>query len=984
MPGRILTDRERERLEQFPAQIAPSDLITYFTLSSAQLDLVYQHRGDCNRLGFALQLLTLRYLGFCPDRLTTVPADVVAYVAKQLNTTPESLVDYGKRAQTRTDHFQKIQAYLGFRSAKLKELRALAGWLLARALEHDKPMLLLQLACERLYYLKIVRPGVTVLERMVVTARGRAQQHIFRRLKPVLTPHQSFLDGLLVRDMSLGCTPLTWLRRNATSNSPPAIRNALAKLAFLRQQGVPDWDISCLTPNRLKFLAQLGKRSTNQALQRASQERRYPILIAFCRQGYQEITDEIIDLYNRCLAETYARARRDLDQFRLTVATTLNEKLRLFQEIGKIVLDAQVTDEQVRANIYQRIPPQQLQAAIEECKQLVRPVNDTYFDFLGNRYGYIRQFASDFLAAFTFHSNLQPNSLLDAIALLRNLNVEGKRKLPENIPLTFVPAKWRAYVTDFSGQIIRRYYELCVLWELRSALRSGNIWLEHSRRYTNPESCLIPKEQWVTLRPEVCQLLRVPETGTLRLQQLNTQLEEQLRQLNQTIKGNKFLRIETGELVISPLKAENLPESSKALQQRLGKRLPRVDLTELFIEIDGLTNFSRHLEHIDGSTIQTEESRIYLYAAILAQACNLGLTRMAQIADLSHERLLWYTNWYLREDTLRAANNAIVNFQYHQPLSQYWGGGTLSSSDGQRFPASVKNAKAVALPRYFGYGRGLTFYTWTSDQFSQYGTKVTPTTVRDATYVLDEILDNETELPIIEHTTDTAGYTELVFALFDLLGLQFSPRIRDLGDQRLYRINHDQVYKNLELLLKGTINSELILNRWDDMLRLAGSLKQGWVTASLLISKLQSYPQQNALTRSLQEYGRLIKTIFILRYLESEEYRRRINTQLNKGETLHSLRRFLFFAHSGQIRSSQDEDLTNQASCLNLVTNAVVTWNTVYMTAAINQLKAESLPISEADIVHLSPARYEHINPYGKYRFDLAKNLYRQQLRPLR
>jgi TnpA family transposase len=256
--------------------------------------------------------------------------------------------------------------------------------------------------------------------------------------------------------------------------------------------------------------------------------------------------------------------------------------------------------------------------------------------------------------------------------------------------------------------------------------------------------------------------------------------------------------------------------------------------------------------------------------------------------------------------------------------------------------------------------------------------------VRDATYVLDEILDNEIELPIIEHTTDTAGYTELVFALFDLLCLQFSPRIRDLGDQRLYRINHDQVYKNLEPLLKGTINSELILNRWDDMLRLAGSLKQGWVTASLLISKLQSYPQQNALTRSLQEYGRLIKTIFILRYLESEEYRRRINTQLNKGETLHSLRRFLFFAHSGQICSSQDEDLTNQASCLNLVTNAVVTWNTVYMTAAINQLKAESLPISEADIVHLSPARYEHINPYGKYRFDLAKNFYRQQLRPLR
>ena len=108
-------------------------------------------------------------------------------------------------------------------------------------------------------------------------------------------------------------------------------------------------------------------------------------------------------------------------------------------------------------------------------------------------------------------------------------------------------------------------------------------------------------------------------------------------------------------------------------------------------------------------------------------------------------------------------------------MSRHWGGGTLSSSDGQRFPVSGKVRNATALPRYFGYGKGVTFYTWTSDQFSQYGTKVIPATVRDATYVLDEILDNETELPILEHTTDTAGYTEIVFALFDLLGLQFSP-----------------------------------------------------------------------------------------------------------------------------------------------------------------------------------------------------------------
>ena len=155
------------------------------------------------------------------------------------------------------------------------------------------------------------------------------------------------------------------------------------------------------------------------------------------------------------------------------------------------------------------------------------------------------------------------------------------------------------------------------------------------------------------------------------------------------------------------------------------------------------------------------------------------------------------------------------------------------------------------------------------------------------------------------------------------------------------------------------------------------------MTASLLISRLQSYRRQNALARALQEYGRLVKTAFILRYLESEQLRRRINTQLNKGESLHSLREFLFFAHRGKIRRKQEEEQVHQATCLNLLTNSVIAWNTVYMSAVIERLRIEGHPIQEADLAHLSPCRYEHINPYGKYGFE-AKDLGGAKLRPLR
>jgi TnpA family transposase len=311
-----------------------------------------------------------------------------------------------------------------------------------------------------------------------------------------------------------------------------------------------------------------------------------------------------------------------------------------------------------------------------------------------------------------------------------------------------------------------------------------------------------------------------------------------------------------------------------------------------------------------------------------------------------------------------------VNYHHTLPLSQTWGSGTLSSSDGQRFPISGKNRHARRMPPPLSYGMGVTFYSWTSDQLSQYGTKFVPVTVRDATYVHDELCNNETELPIREHTTDTVGATEIIFALFDLLGFRFAPRLRDLNDRRLF--------------IPRRINRPQILDWWDEMVRAEGSIKLGWVTASLLVQKLQAYPQQNALAHALQEYGRLARTLHILRWYAYPEERRRFLRQLNKGEALHDLRAFLIVVNKGQLRQSRGEALTHQALCLNLVTNAVIVWNTVYMAAVVEQLKHEGYPVQDSDLSHVWPTRYAHINVYGKYHFNVEEAHTRKGLRPLR
>ena len=105
---------------------------------------------------------------------------------------------------------------------------------------------------------------------------------------------------------------------------------------------------------------------------------------------------------------------------------------------------------------------------------------------------------------------------------------------------------------------------------------------------------------------------------------------------------------------------------------------------------------------------------------------------------------------------------------------------------------------------------------------------------------------------------------------------------------------------------------------------------------------------------------------------------------MNKGEALHDLRAFLMVANQGQLRRRRPDELTHQALCLNLVTNAVIVWNTVYMAAVIAQLKQEGYPVHDSDLPHVWPTRYAHLNVYGTWHFHVEEGWRRRGLRPLR
>lgn len=934
----------------------------------------------------AVQLCTLPWLGFVPDDVASAPAAAVQRLAGHLDIAPKALVSYGDRDQTRTDHLVEVAKLLGWRAAGDVEFKELDQFLAARALEHDSPTLLFHLACDYLRSARVIRPGPEWLSRRVATAREVARVETYQRVEPLLDARKALrteLDGLLVVDPDLGNTRLHWLTTGPTRPSPVAVKAELAKYAFLRGLDAHELDLSVLPTERRRFLATIGRRSTAQALARRDPERHYPILLTLLSQCAIDVLDEVVQLYDQAVSATDHRVEHKLEEKLAARAKASEDRLGLLDEVLSVLTDPDVADEAVGALLRGGIGMERLRRARESGPRRLPP-DHGHLEMVDASYSHLREFAPAVLGAIGFDGGTAAQPLLKAVRVLVELNATRARKVPDDAPEDFVPTRWRGYLerATLAGDVTayRHYWELCVLLALRDGLRCGDVFVPGSRRYADPASYLLTPVQWDPKRAEFCALVERSPDAALAWAGTEAELHRSLEDLEAVLASSAGpIRLsEDGELVIPPLTAESVPADADALRNELMALLPRPRLASLLIEMDSRIGFTDALVHAGGKVARSPELVRNIYACLIAEATNLGLVGMAEASGIPYDVLAWTAEWYLRKDTLRAANALIVNHHHGLPLAAVLGGGTLSSSDGQRFPTRGRSLTARAMSRYF-VDEGISTYTHVSDQLSTYGTKVIVVTQPEATYVLDEILGNQTDLPIAEHATDTAGATLVNFALFDLVGMQLSPRIRDLGRITLCRTGSKAEaasrYPHAGPLLTRRANASLVVEHWDDLLRLAASLKFGHATASLVVGKLSASGPQNALAAALKEYGLLRRTIYAARYLSDTAYRRRITRQLNKGESLHALRRDLCYAHEGQVRHRHHEDQSEQALCLTVVVNAIVAWTTEYMALAVEELRAGGREIDDAVLAHVSPAHNENIGFYGTFSIEVDREL---------
>jgi TnpA family transposase len=727
--------------------------------------------------------------------------------------------------------------------------------------------------------------------------------------------------------------------------------------------------IEGIDPNIIRQLGQLGRRYDAGDLRRFAKPKRDALVACYLLETRKTLIDQIVEMNDQFLIGMNRLSRNAVEKQRKPLQRRARDGLqRMLSAIDELVAaDGGQTLDAFR----DALGTPALVEAAQACRAYERLEARGHLDAMLARYSTLRQYLPAFFAL-PFQAAAGSEPLLGAIEIQRALDAGTRGALTTNDPHGFVQADWRPHlVTDgkTGKHLDRGIWEISLAYAVRDALRAGSLFLVESREHVSFWNLVYDDENWRKNKQDAYQRLTLPLDGNAFINKLKVEFEAAARAAQHGLPTNRFASIVNGRLKLKKRDALAISQAVLKLRATIAASLPRVRIEDLLQDVDEWCGFMSGFQPLGGYQPRAADLHRSLLATIIAHGTNLGLAAMSQSVDtLTAEALQDTSRWFLRDATIKAANTILVNHHHGLKISSIWGDGTRSSSDGQRFAVERRSLLGSLYPRYFGYYEHvLHLYTHTSDQDSVYGTQAISCGPREAGYVLTGILGNDTDLAIREHTSDTNGFTEHLFALCALLGINFMPRLKDLPDQVLSRIDRDTDYGDLQPLFRGRIKIELILEQWDELVRLAASLKDRLTPAHVVMQRLVNANASDRLAGALSQLGRLIKTLHILRYIQEEKLRDAIQMQLNRGEFRHILAKSLFFANWGTFRSGDYEEVMNKASCLSLLSNAVLVWNTVHITRIVDQLRNAGHMVEDEDLARVSPLIHAHIIPNGTY-----------------
>lgn len=965
---------ERTAYPRLKKKFTQSELQNHYTPTLEEKLFVRENaRNEEPQLHLLLCLKLFQKLNYFPN-LDEVPPNLINHLRLAFKFSKEILPLVTPRTQYK--HHQSVRDYFSVKNYDQTARKIVRTVVYQAAQTMDNPADLINVAIEKLIKERYELPAYSTLDRLARHLRIWVNRDFWQTiLERLEAPDITKLDNLLLPDLQAFRTPYNLIKQLPKKPTLGHLRELLEHLEWLLGLGNFEKVLEQVPPLKIKHFAGEANALDAGEMKKFNQPKRIALLVCLIHRACVKTRDALAQMFIRRIAKMQQDGKAALQALQLKHLTTSEKIVTVLSGVLQNV-DLEKSDAEVGKNIKSVLGNYNLASLLEDCRQLSAFHGNNHFPFLWQFYQSHRSALFDLITSLDFKSTSQDESMVKALKfLIANANQKGEL-LSADIDLSFAEEKWQKTVLKMVNGLPvydRKLFEVCVFSHLAEELKAGDIAITGSEEYGDYRDGLLEWEECQPRIEDFCQEVDLPFNAKDFLAQLKDELSNIAAEVDKNYpKHSAFSIDEKGELTLKKSEKAEVSKTAKLLETAITERMPERNLLDILSNVQYHTGFMRHFGPLSGSDPKLEKPIERYLLTMFTYGCNLGSSQAARhMRGIVSAHMLSFVNQrHVDLKKLEAALDDVKNNYNYFRLPKFWGSGKHAAADGTKYDLADQNLMAEYHIRYGGYG-GIAYH-FVSDLYIALFSRFISCGTWEAVYIIDGLLENKSEIQPDTIHGDTQAQSAPVFGLSYLLGINLQPRIRNIKDLIFYRPDKKKKYKHIDSLFTESINWDLIEMHWQDLMQVVLSIKAGKILPSTILRKLGNYSRKNRLYFAYRELGRVVRTIFLLKYISDQELREKIHANTNKVESFHKLAKWLNFG--GEILQENDpEEQDKLIKYNNLVANALIFQNVIDQTRIIKALMDHGFPVVVDDLKSLSPYLTKHVKRFGDYVVDLSE-----------
>jgi TnpA family transposase len=984
------SDTAYPRLKAHPTT---RELESSFTPTLAELAFATQHtRRPASHVAWLVFLKTFQRLGYFV-KLTAVPAVLIHHVAHAAGFLypPQGLLDYD-RGTARDRQLALVRTYVNVTAFDATAQKVLVKASVDAARVRDDLVDIINAAIEELVRQRYELPAFSTLLRCARHARATVNQGYYTQIaQALLAETRERLQTLFVRQPEERHTP--WERVKTEPQRPTLqhMRAFLYHLQWLQVQSDGTAVFTEIPDVKVRQFAAEARALNAAAMQALQPTKQLTLAAALVHRQVARALDDIAEMFIRRVQRMHAKAKDALQRYQADDAHNTDALIALLRETV-LTYQGEGTREDRMTAVEALLSPN-ADAILARCEAHAAIAGNNHFPFLLRFYQTQRALLVSFLEQIPLVSTSQDRGVEHAIAFLLThktsrsptLAIVQTEQRPDGslhqrslLDLAFVSDKWWPLVTGqtvrslLPPHVDRRYFEICLISHVMHELKSGDLCIPGSATFNDYRTEFVSWDDYEREIATYGEQAGIPIARAAFIAQLRTQLEAAAQQADAGFPTNTHLRLEKGRPILKRLRARPKGDNVPRFTRLLKERMPPVGILDALVDTEHWLNWTQHFGPLLGHEAKLDKPRERYLATAFCYGCNLGPTQTARsLRGLDRRHLAFINQRHVTEEKLDEAIVTVINAYARCGLQKLWGLGSSASADGTQWEIYPRNLLAEYHIRYGGYG-GIGYYVIADSYIALFSRFIT-CGAWEGHHILDFVTENPSDVQPETVHADTHGQSESIFGLAYLLGIQLMPRIRNWQHLHFYRPRRESRYAHIEALFTAQIDWDLIETLLPDMLRVAVSVKLGRVAPSTILRRLGTYSRKNRLYFAFRELGRVVRTIFLLRYLSDPELRRMIHAATNKSEAFNKFAQWVLFGGDGVITEGVRDEQRKIIKYNHLVANLLIFHTLVTMSRALQCLADDGYAMDMEALATLSPYQTEHINRFGTYILNLQR-----------